>query len=226
MVVALYADAGVHPMVARMNVGDEASSRSATNLIGRRSSLTAPRSPSRPHSVHLDAERAANVLVRHAPDALKTKVLGEQVLHHVRRLRALVDGKALLAGVPVGHDRARLVGDAGVAAEPERRFDDCVCQRKSLIRVAGLVLALEREIVAELGVDHRRRRIERGLRIGDRRELLVFDVNKLASVFRLGAVRHDGADRLALPACALDRDRMLWRGFDALEMGEDTDSTG
>ena len=101
------------------------SSRSATNLIGRLEQL---RKGYRRHlvrvGVNLDAERAADVL---GDDAdlmlLKPEMLGEQVLHHVRRLRALIHSHALLAGVPVGDDGARLVGDAGVAAEHESRFD-------------------------------------------------------------------------------------------------------
>ena len=95
-------------------------------------------------------------------------MLGEQVLHHVRRLRALIDGQALLAGIPVGDDGARLVGDAGVAAEHERGLDHGVGLGEALVGIAGGVHALEAEIVADRRMDHRRLRIERGLRIGDR----------------------------------------------------------
>ena len=76
-------------------------------------------------------------------------MLGEQVLHHVRRLRALIDRHALLAGVPVGDDGARLVADAGVAAEDEGRFDHGVGIGEGLVDVADIELALETEIVAE-----------------------------------------------------------------------------
>ena len=91
------------------------------------------------------------------------EVLGEQVLHHVRRLRAMIDGQALLARIPVGDDGARLVADAGVAAEHERRLDHRVGVREALVGIAGHVHALEGEVVAELGMDHRRAGIERGL---------------------------------------------------------------
>src|SRR5437868_15254837 len=93
-------------------------------------------------------------------------MLGKQVLHHMRRLGPLIDREARLAGIPVGHDGARLVGHPGVAAEPERRLNDRIRLSESLIGRAGVVLALNREIVAELGVYYGRRRIERRFRIG------------------------------------------------------------
>ena len=76
-------------------------------------------------------------------------MLGEQVLHHVRRLRALIDRHALLAFVPVGDDGARLGGDAGVAAEHEGGFDHRVGFGEGLVDRADIELALEAEIVAE-----------------------------------------------------------------------------
>jgi hypothetical protein len=85
---------------------------------------------------------------------LESEVLGEQVLHHVRRLRALIDGEPLLARVPIGDDGARLVGDPGVAAEDEGRLDHRIGVLEALVGIAGDKHALEGEIVAELGMDH------------------------------------------------------------------------
>ena len=66
--------------------------------------------------------------------------------------------------------------------------------------------------------------IERGLGIGDGGELLVVDRDQFAGVLGLGAgARHHGADRLALPAGAVDRDGVLRRRLDALEMREHAD---
>ena len=79
----------------------------------------------------------------------QAEMLGEQVLHHVRRLRAVIDGQALLAGVPVGDQRARLGGDAGVAAEHEGGLDHRVGVGEGLVDLADFELALEAEIVAE-----------------------------------------------------------------------------
>ena len=151
-------------------------------------------------------------------------MLGEQVLHHVRRLRAVIDGQALLALVPVGDDGARLGGDAGVAAEHERGLDHRIGRGEGFVGGADFQLAFEAEIVAEFRLDHRRLRIERGFRIGDRGQGLVGHLDQLADILGLRPrARDHGADGLALPAGALDRDRILRRGFEALEMGEHAD---
>jgi len=151
---------------------------------------------------------AADVLGKHAHLALlEAEVLGEQVLRHVRRLRALVDREALLAGIPVGHDGAGLVGDAGMAAEHEGLRDDRVGVGKALVGIADVQPALERKIVAKLGMDHRRRRIERGLGIGHAGERFVVHLDQRGGVLRFGAGAGDhGAHRFALPAGPLDRD--------------------
>ncbi len=224
--VGLDADLRLHPVVARMDVGDK-----ALEPVGDELHRTLEQLRKRHHrhlvgiGVYLDAERAAHVL---GDDAhlvlLEPEVLGKQVQHHVRRLGAMVDGQALLAGIPVGDDRARLVGDAGVAAEHKRGLDHRVGFGKSLVGVAGGMDALEREIVAEVGMDHRRAGIERGLGVGDGRQGSVVDRHQFAGVFGLGAAaRHHGANRLALPAGAVDRDGVLRRRLDTFEVGEHAD---
>ncbi len=151
-------------------------------------------------------------------------MLGEQVLHHVGRLGALIDGEAPVAGIPVGDDGAGLVGDPGVTAEHERRLDDLVGGGEAAVGIAGVEAALEGEVVAEGRMDHRRPGIERGLGIGDGRQLLVVDGDEGAGVLGLRpGAGDDRGDRLALPAGALDRDGVLRRRLDALEMGEHAD---
>ena len=209
-----------------MDIGDE-----ALDAIGDELDRTLEqfRKRNRRHlvgiSMDLDAERAADVLGQDADlMLLESEVLGEQVLHHVRSLRALIDGEPLVARVPIGDDGARLIGDPGVTAEHERRLHHRIGVLETLVRVAGDEHALEGEIVAELGMDDRRAGIERGLGVGDRRQLLVADLDQLAAILRFGAgARHHRAHRLALPACALDRHGVLRRRFDALEVGENTD---
>ena len=111
-----------------------------------------------------------------------------------------------------------------MAAEAERRLDHLVRVGEALVRLARLVLALEGEIVAQLRMDHRRAGIERGLGIGDGGKLLVGHLDQLARVLGLRArLRHHGAHRLALPAGALDRDRVLRRRLDALQMRQHAD---
>ena len=151
-------------------------------------------------------------------------MLGEQVLRHVRRLRALIDGQALLAGIPVGDDGARLVGDAGMAAEREGRLHHRVGLGKALVGIAGVQRALEGEIVAKLGMDHGCRRFERGFRVGHGGERFILDIDERAGVLGLRArAGDDRAHRFALPARAIHRDGVLRRRLDAFEMGEHAD---
>jgi hypothetical protein len=79
----------------------------------------------------------------------QAQVLGEQVLHHVRRLRALVHSHALLARIPVGDHGARLVGHAGVAAEQECGRDHGVSLGEPLVGISGAMHAFEGEVVAK-----------------------------------------------------------------------------
>jgi len=227
--VAPDADPALDAMVAGVNVGDE-----ALEPIGHELDRTFQQFRQRDGchlvgiGVDLDAERAAHVL---GDDAhlmlLQAKVLGEQVLHHVRRLRRVIGGQPLLARVPVGNDGARLVADAGVAAEHESVLDDGVGLGETLVRIAGRVHALEGEIVAEFGMDHRRARVERRLRVGHRWKFLVFDLHEFAAVLGLGArARNDGADRFACPAGAIDGDGVLRRRLDALQVREHADPGG
>ena len=224
--VVLDADLRLDAVVAGVDVGDEAFQPVGDELDRALQHL---RQRHRRHlvgiGVHLDAEGAADVLGHDAHLVMtEGQVFGEQVLHHVRRLRALIHGQAVLAGVPVGDDRARLVGNAGMAAGDEGRLDHGVGFGEGLVDGAHLELALEAEIVAERGMDHRGLGIERGLGIGDRRQFFVSHVDQLAGVLRLCArLGDDRAHRLALPAGALHRDRRLRRRLQALEMRQHAD---
>ena len=224
--VLVHADPRLHAVVARMDVGDE-----AFEAIGDEfhRPLEQFRQRHRRHLVgidmNLDAERAADIFGDHAHlMQFEREMLGEDVLRHVRRLRAVIDGEPLVAGIPVGDDSARLVGHAGMAAEYEGRLRDGVRLGKGRVGIAGGERALEREIVAELGMDHRRRRIERGFGVGDGGERLVLDLDQRAGVFRFGARPcHHRAHCFALPAGAGHRDGMLRRRFDAFQMREHAD---
>ena len=224
--VIFHADLRLDAVIAGVNVG-----RKTFEAVGDKldRALEQFRQRHRRHlvgvDVHLDAERAADVLGQHPHLVLfQTQMLGEDVLRHVRRLRALIHGEALLAGIPVGDDGARLVGDAGMAAEHEGRVDHRIGLGKTFVGVAGIERALEGEVVTERGMDHGRCRIERSFGVGDGGKNLVIDIDKGAGVFGLRArARDHGAHRLALPAGALHRDGVLRRRFDALEVREHAD---
>ena len=209
--VLLDADFRFDAMIARMNVGDE-----AFETVGDEFDrpLEEFRQRRRRHlvgiDVHLDAERAADVLGEDAHLVLfEIKMLGEQVLRHVRRLRALIDGEARFARIPVGDDGARLVGDAGVAAEHECRLDHGVGFGKTLVGFAGIEHALEGEIVAKLGMDHRRFGIERRFRVGDAGQHFVVHVDQRAGVLGFGAACARRRRRPPRPASR--RARRRWR---------------
>ena len=208
------ADLALDAVIAGVNVGDETLDAVGDELDWAFEQL---RQRDRRHligiSVHLDAERAADILGQHAHLRLRQiEMPGEQVLHHVRRLRRMIDGQALFAFVPVGDDGAALGADAGVAAGDEGGFDHRVRVGKRLVDLADIELSLEAQIVAQTGVDHRRGGIERRFRIGDGGQFLIDNVDQFAGVLGLRArARDHGADRFALPAGAVDRDGRLRR---------------
>ena len=146
------------------------------------------------------------------------------ILHHMRRLRALIDRQPRFRGIPVGYHRARLERHAGVPAENELRLHHLVGFGKGLIDGARIVIALKGQIVAERGMDHGRCRIERGAHVRYRIEFLILDRDMLRGVLGLSATgRHHGRDRFALPAHAVNRDGALRGGFEALQMREHAD---
>ena len=167
--------------------------------------------------MYLDAEGAADVLADHA-DLLfcEAEVKGRDILHHVRRLRALIDREPRFCGIPVGDDSARLQRHAGVTAEDELRLHDLIGIGKSLIDVSGIMSALEGKIIAERRMNDRSLRIERGTHIRDCVELSILDKDGLGGVLGKRATGRDhGRDGFALPADAIDRDGVLRRRFEA-----------
>ena len=225
---AILADADLRfdAMIARVDVGHETFDTVGHEFDGTLEQLG---QCDRRHfvgiGVHLDAEGAADVfrLYAHLVGG-NAEMLGKQVLHHMRCLRTLIDRHALLAFVPVGDDRTRLVGDTGVASKNKCGFDHRVGFRKGFVDGAHLQLALKAEIVAKRGVNDRRFAIESRFRIGDGRQFLVTHVHQFTSVLSLRArARNHGANGLALPARAVDRDRRLRRRFEALQMREHAD---
>ena len=172
----------------------------------------------------LDAERAADILAHHANlRIVQPKMQRCDVLHHVRRLGSLIDRQPSLGGIPVGHHRARLQRHAGVAAEDELRFHHGIGGGECRIDRADIEVALEGEVVAERGIDDGGCRIKRGAHVRDRLQLEVFHPDLFGGVFRQSAaLGHNGGHGFALPADAVDRNGVLWRGFQSLQMREHT----
>ena len=175
--------------------------------------------------VHLDTERAADVLAYHPHLRLfEAEMFCRDILHHMRRLGALIDRQALIARIPVGQHRARLQRHAGVAAENELGLNHFVGPGKGFVDLAGIEIALEGEIVAEVGMNDRRLGSQRRAHVCDRRQFIVVDHHLLGSVFgERAAARDDGSDGLALPADAVDGDGVLRRRLQALQMSEHAD---
>ena len=65
------------------------------------------------------------------------------------------------------------------------------------VEVASVELALETQIVANIRVDYRRRRVERGLDVNDDGKLIIDDINRVERVLGLVAgLRNHRRDRL------------------------------
>ncbi len=170
--------------------------------------------------VHLDAVAAADVGADHAHVALgQAQMLGEHRLHHVRRLGGVVHGELGGRAVVVGQDRARLERDARVAARVEGGLDDLVRGLEGVVDLAALVDALEAEVVAELGMDHRRARLQGRLHVDHGGQRRVGDGHLGRGILGdRAAVGDDGCHRLPHPGGTTDRQRVLRRRLHALEV--------
>ena len=224
--VLVDADPALHAMVASVNVGDEALEPVSDELDRAFKQF---RQRHYRHLVgigmHLDAEGAADIL-GDDPDLmlLQAKMFGEQILHHVRRLGRVIDREPLVARIPVGQNGAAFVADAGMATEQERLLHNRVGFLGRLVDLPDIERALEGEVVAELGMDHRRLWIECSFRIGDGSQFLVIHLDQFAGVFgKRARLRHNCTDCLALPAGAVDGERVLWGRLNALQMRQHAD---
>ncbi len=174
--------------------------------------------------VHLDAVRAADVLRDHAHVAFRNvEMPREDVLHHVRRLRRVIHRERVFGRVVVGEQRAAFQRDAGVAAELVGFLDHDVRFGERRVDFAGVERAREADVVAEFRMNH----VLAGKRVrhvDDDRQFLPFGFDQIGGVFGLRARFGDHCgDRFALPARAVDGDRMLRRRLDAFQMPEHRD---
>ena len=118
-------------------------------------------------------------------------------------------GETPLARIEIRHDGARLQRHARMAPEVELCLQH-LARRKGAIHVARIELALEGQIVAKLGMDDRRRGVQRGAHVGDDGQLLVVHAQMLQRILSLRpCARHHSHHSLALPAGAIHRHGVL-----------------
>ena len=111
-----------------------------------------------------------------------------------------------------------------MAAKIEGGFGHHVGPRKGFVHAAGVQAAGKAEVVAQLGVNDRRGRVQRGVHVQRGGQGFPLDLHVLQGVFGLGAgVGDHGHHRLALPAGAFDGHGVLRRRFDARQMAESGD---
>ena len=81
---------------------------------------------------------------------------------------------------------------------------------KRRIDRARVEVALKGKVVAERGMNDRRLWIKRGAHVRHRLQFLILNRDDFGGILGDGAARrHHGGDGLALPADAVDRDRVL-----------------
>ena len=219
-------DPGRQPMIAGMDVGDEALHAVGDELDR---SLEQDGEPDGRHfvgvGVHLDPERAADVARDH-PDAvlIQPVVRRKDVLDHVRALGVVPHRQLLLPRVPVRENGPGLETHPGMPAEDEGLLDDVIGFGAGRLDIAEVHVAPPGKVVAKAFVDDGGVRIESGLRIGDGGQHLPIDLDELRPVLRLRpALRDDRGHRLALPGRRIQGQRVLRRGLQPLQMGEHPD---
>ena len=224
--VVLHRYPTLHGVIAGVDVGDEALHAVGDELDG---ALEEEREPGGRDlvrvGVHLDPERPADV-ARDDPHPVLVEAVvgGEDVLDHVRALGVVPHGELLLGRVPVRDDRPRLDANPGVAAEDVGLLYDVVGLGVRCVDIAEVRVAPPGEVVAEALVDDRGVRVEGGRRVGDGGEHLPVDFDPLGRVLRLRpALGDDRHHRLALPGRGVEGKRVLRRGLEALQVGEDPD---
>ena len=160
--------------------------------------------------VHLDAERAADILgddahllLFQSRDAWRTGSASCAAPACRDRRSGAARRRSSRRRSRAARCRRRCGGRTRRSSRPRRR------RRRRPCRLAGVEHALEAEIVAELRMDHRRAGIERGFRIGDGRQFLVVDLDQFAGV--LGLARACARPRRRPLRPASRRGRRRWR---------------
>ena len=170
--------------------------------------------------MHLDAKAAADILADHTDIAFfHAKLLGKDALHHMRRLGGMIHGECFIRRVVIRNDGARFQRNTGMAPGDKTRLHHLMRGRESRGDISAFSRACEDKIIAQFRMDHDRVGGERCLHIGLRRQSFEFDIQRGHTIFgRRAAFCNHSHNRLPLPGGAVERQRILRRGFHALQM--------
>ena len=224
--VSLDGQLGLHAVLTRVNIAHEGLEPVGGEL-DRPAEHHAERA--RRHlvrvDVDLDPEAPAHVLADDADVLLgQPEVARQDVLHHVGRLERVIHRQPPLRRIEVGQDGARFEGHARVPAHDERIGQDGVGVLEGCIHITRAEIEPEGEVVAELGVNDGRRRVERALGIRHDRQRLPLDAHARHAVLgQRATLRHHGRDGLALPGSFAGREGPLHRRLHPLEVGKRAD---
>ena len=144
--------------------------------------------------------KAAADIRRHHADALARNAQRhrQRVAHDTRHLRGGLQRQLFAACVVLGDACPRLHRQRGFPTHAKMAADAHCRGGKCFVHIAALELAGDQHVGAGFVVEKWRTGTHRVLRIGHKRQRLVFDGNKLAGIFGLIAARCDDADhRLA-----------------------------
>ena len=213
--------ARAHAMIAGMNVGDKRFD-AVGDILHRAAEQHAE--ADRRHvlmiDVQLHTERAADIRRDDADVGFgNAEVPRVDVLKLIRRLRRVMRRQPHLVGIEIGDDGARLHRHCRMPAKMKLFLDDMRGAGKDSVDIAGVDLAVEADIVAQLRRNHRRAGRACRIDIDDGRKLLVLDQHRFGGV--LGERPRIGDDRdHGLPGInyLVERQRQLRRRLHALEM--------
>ena len=150
----------------------------------------------------LHAERAADIRCDHAEPVFRDleHCLGKRVTQEMRTLRRRVERRAAAFPIVIGNSIARFhrVDHETVVDEFER--DDARCLGEGglgRLGVAHVIVPIEDDVAGNVVEQLRRARGDRILGLGDRRQLIIFDLDGFSGIARgVESLGHDQRHRL------------------------------
>ena len=149
----------------------------------------------------LDAKRAAHIFANDTHIGFgNAQMTRKYILHHVGRLRALVNRQQVFGRVVVCQNAAWFVGHASVSTEFVNLFHHHVGFGKLCLKILSDQFAAETFVVAQISVnDHVAG--QRGFHVGHNGQEVPFNQHMVEGVFCLtSCLRHNGRHCFALRA--------------------------